>query len=151
MVREELDEFEEEEDMAGFDDPEDDGRALVSGAWGTGHDGSGIEIVGVEFVEVSRVALVVILLFTDYLFPFGSEAQRIRRAVLDVGTVLRGCPSMRNDELLFWDHRVHLRCGWQGGNDVAGTHGRFRIGACLMRQFWMLSMRSRRKKKNLSP
>ena len=69
MVREELDEFEEEEDMAGFDDPEDDGRALVSGAWGTGHDGSGIEIVGVEFVEVSRVALVVILLFTDYLFP----------------------------------------------------------------------------------
>lgn len=55
MVREELDEFEEEEDAAGVDDPEDDGRALVSGAWGTGHDGSAIEIVGVEFVEVSWV------------------------------------------------------------------------------------------------
>ncbi|KDR80813.1 hypothetical protein GALMADRAFT_60759, partial [Galerina marginata CBS 339.88] len=35
-----------------FDDPEDDGRSLVSAAWGTGHDGSAIEIVGVEFVEV---------------------------------------------------------------------------------------------------
>jgi hypothetical protein len=35
-----------------FDDPEDDGRGLVSAAWGTGHDGSAIEIVGVEFVEV---------------------------------------------------------------------------------------------------
>ncbi|KIM44419.1 hypothetical protein M413DRAFT_442399 [Hebeloma cylindrosporum] len=34
-----------------FDDPEDDGRGLVSAAWGTGHDGSAIEIVGVEFVE----------------------------------------------------------------------------------------------------
>ena len=35
-----------------YDDPEDDGRTLVSAAWGTGHDGSAIEIVGVEFVEV---------------------------------------------------------------------------------------------------
>ncbi|KAF9560088.1 hypothetical protein CPC08DRAFT_492123 [Agrocybe pediades] len=34
-----------------YDDPEDDGRSLVSAAWGTGHDGSAIEIVGVEFVE----------------------------------------------------------------------------------------------------
>ena len=41
----------EEEEMM-FDDPEDDGRSLVSAAWGTGHDGSAIEIVGVEFVEV---------------------------------------------------------------------------------------------------
>ncbi|KAF5316649.1 hypothetical protein D9619_006248 [Psilocybe cf. subviscida] len=34
-----------------FDDAEDDGRSLVSAAWGTAHDGSAIEIVGVEFVE----------------------------------------------------------------------------------------------------
>ncbi|KJA23500.1 hypothetical protein HYPSUDRAFT_137482, partial [Hypholoma sublateritium FD-334 SS-4] len=39
-------------EMLTFDDPEDDGRTLVSAAWGTGHDGSAIEIVGVEFVEV---------------------------------------------------------------------------------------------------
>jgi hypothetical protein len=42
-----------EVDGMAFDDPEDDGRGLVSAAWGTGHDGSAIEIVGVEFVEVS--------------------------------------------------------------------------------------------------
>lgn len=36
-----------------IDDAEDDGRSLVSAAWGTAHDGSAIEIVGVEFVEVS--------------------------------------------------------------------------------------------------
>ncbi|KAF9472851.1 hypothetical protein BDN70DRAFT_867976 [Pholiota conissans] len=40
-----------EGDMLQYDDPEDDGRSLVSAAWGTGHDGSAIEIVGVEFVE----------------------------------------------------------------------------------------------------
>jgi hypothetical protein len=42
-----------EMDGVAFDDPEDDGRGLVSAAWGTGHDGSAIEIVGVEFVEVT--------------------------------------------------------------------------------------------------
>ena len=33
-------------------DGEDDGRGLVSAAWGTSHDGSAIEVLGVEFVEV---------------------------------------------------------------------------------------------------
>lgn len=34
---------------------EDDGRGLVSAGWGAGHDGSAIEIVGFQFVDVSRV------------------------------------------------------------------------------------------------
>ena len=38
-----------------YDDPEDDGRSLVSGGWGTGHDGSAIEIVNVQFVEVGCI------------------------------------------------------------------------------------------------
>ena len=33
-------------------DGEDDGRGLVSAAWGTTHDGSAVEVLGVEFVEV---------------------------------------------------------------------------------------------------
>jgi hypothetical protein len=40
-----------------LDDPDDDGRSLVSAAWGSGHDGSAIEIVNVEFVEVSLLLL----------------------------------------------------------------------------------------------
>ncbi|KAF8806873.1 hypothetical protein BYT27DRAFT_7101034, partial [Phlegmacium glaucopus] len=49
-----VDEEEEEaESDLMLDDPDDDGRSLVSAAWGSGHDGSGIEIVNVEFVEVS--------------------------------------------------------------------------------------------------
>jgi len=55
MMGEEMDEFEEEAEamMVDDDDPEDDGRSLVSGGWGTGHDGSAIEILNVQFVEVS--------------------------------------------------------------------------------------------------
>jgi hypothetical protein len=34
------------------DDEDDDGRGLVSASWGTGHDGSAIEILNVQFVEV---------------------------------------------------------------------------------------------------
>lgn len=34
------------------DREDDDGRGLVSAGWGSGHDGSGIEILGVEFLEV---------------------------------------------------------------------------------------------------
>lgn len=54
MVGEEEGEGEEDGEEDGFvwDDPEDDGRSLVSGGWGTGHDGSAIEIVNVQFVEV---------------------------------------------------------------------------------------------------
>ena len=36
-----------------LDDEENDGRGLVSAGWGTGHDGSAIEIVDARFVEVS--------------------------------------------------------------------------------------------------
>lgn len=43
---------EEEEGEDDDDVPENDGRGLASAAWGSGHDGSAIEIVGVEFVEV---------------------------------------------------------------------------------------------------
>lgn len=35
------------------EDEENDGRGLVSAGWGSGHDGSAIEVVNVEFVEVS--------------------------------------------------------------------------------------------------
>lgn len=38
-----------------LDDEENDGRGLVSAGWGTGHDGSAIEIVDARFVEVSPV------------------------------------------------------------------------------------------------
>jgi outer membrane biosynthesis protein TonB len=44
---------EKENDVEGDEDPsdgEDDGRGLVSAAWGTSHDGSAIEVLGVEFV-----------------------------------------------------------------------------------------------------
>jgi hypothetical protein len=34
------------------DDMEDDGRCVLSAGWGNGHDGAGIEILGVEFVKV---------------------------------------------------------------------------------------------------
>ena len=34
------------------DDEDNDGRGLVSAGWGTGHDGSGIEVLDAEFVEV---------------------------------------------------------------------------------------------------
>ena len=34
------------------EDPEDDGRGIVSAAWGSGHDGSAIEVVGLEFCKV---------------------------------------------------------------------------------------------------
>lgn len=54
-------EEEEEEGEGGLmpDDPDDDGRSLVSAAWGSGHDGSAIEIVNVEFVEVSLFIIVI--------------------------------------------------------------------------------------------
>lgn len=45
-------EDEDEDEDFGLDDPEDDGRSLVSGGWGSGHDGSAIEILNVQFVEV---------------------------------------------------------------------------------------------------
>ncbi|KAF9525960.1 hypothetical protein CPB83DRAFT_858689 [Crepidotus variabilis] len=53
MLGEEVDEYESEVEAmsVGFDDPENDGRSLVSGGWGVGHDGSAIEIVNVQFVE----------------------------------------------------------------------------------------------------
>lgn len=44
-------EEQEREDGEEEDGPENDGRGLASAAWGSGHDGSAIEIVGVEFVE----------------------------------------------------------------------------------------------------
>ena len=47
----EEEEEEEETDLV-LDDPDDDGRSLVSAAWGSGHDGSAIEVINVEFVEV---------------------------------------------------------------------------------------------------
>lgn len=50
-------EEEEEESDLILDDPDDDGRSLVSAAWGSGHDGSAIEIVNVEFIEVSLLFL----------------------------------------------------------------------------------------------
>jgi len=59
LGREEEEEEEEEalnqergEEEGEDDIPENDGRGLASAAWGSGHDGSAIEIVGVEFVEV---------------------------------------------------------------------------------------------------
>lgn len=54
MMGEEVDVYESEVLSAGVDDPENDGRSLVSGGWGVGHDGSAIEIVNVQFVEVSK-------------------------------------------------------------------------------------------------
>jgi hypothetical protein len=36
------------------EDPLNDGRALMSAAWGTGHDGAAIEILSASFVEVSE-------------------------------------------------------------------------------------------------
>jgi hypothetical protein len=54
--KEEEEEVEEEGGLM-LDDPDDDGRSLVSAAWGSGHDGSAIEIVNVEFVEVSLLLL----------------------------------------------------------------------------------------------
>ena len=43
----------DEDDAEGdMSDSEDDGRGLASAAWGSGHDGSAIEVLGVEFVEV---------------------------------------------------------------------------------------------------
>ena len=53
--RKQPDEDGEVNDVAGDEessDGEDDGRGLVSAAWGTSHDGSAIEVLGVEFVEV---------------------------------------------------------------------------------------------------
>jgi len=55
---------EKENDVEGDQDAsdgEDDGRGLVSAAWGTSHDGSAIEVLGVEFVDVG-------LLFFLFLF-----------------------------------------------------------------------------------
>ncbi|KAF9454376.1 hypothetical protein P691DRAFT_637371, partial [Macrolepiota fuliginosa MF-IS2] len=37
----------------GEDDEENDGRGLVSAGWGSGHDGSAVEVVNAEFVDVS--------------------------------------------------------------------------------------------------
>lgn len=34
---------------------EEDGRRMLSGGWGNGHDGAGLEILDVEFIQVSRV------------------------------------------------------------------------------------------------
>ncbi|TFK39725.1 hypothetical protein BDQ12DRAFT_508429 [Crucibulum laeve] len=41
----------EDVNMDEDEDEDEDGRSLVSAAWGSGHDGSAIEILGVEFVE----------------------------------------------------------------------------------------------------
>ncbi|PFH50309.1 hypothetical protein AMATHDRAFT_145462 [Amanita thiersii Skay4041] len=43
----------DEEEDGGSESEEDDGRGLVSAGWGTGHDGSAIEVLMVEFIEVS--------------------------------------------------------------------------------------------------
>lgn len=37
-------------------DSDDDGRGLTSAAWGSGHDGSAIEVLGVEFLEQKATA-----------------------------------------------------------------------------------------------
>ncbi|PPQ64360.1 hypothetical protein CVT24_008429 [Panaeolus cyanescens] len=50
---EEDDDDDDLENADKIDDVDDDGRGLVSAGWGTGHDGSAIEIIGVEFVERS--------------------------------------------------------------------------------------------------
>jgi hypothetical protein len=61
--RKQPDEDGEVNDVAGdqeTSDGEDDGRGLVSAAWGTTHDGSAIEVLGVEFVEVGLTRIRVI-------------------------------------------------------------------------------------------
>lgn len=53
--RKQLDADGEVNDVGGDEetsDGEDDGRGLVSAGWGTTHDGSAIEVLGVDFVEV---------------------------------------------------------------------------------------------------
>ncbi len=42
----------------GGGDPEDDGRGFCSAGWGNSHEGAGIEILDVAFVEVRRMIFV---------------------------------------------------------------------------------------------
>ena len=39
----------------GVGENEEDGRRMLSGGWGNGHDGAGLEILAVEFIQVSLV------------------------------------------------------------------------------------------------
>jgi hypothetical protein len=73
-------EEEEEEEEGGLmlDDPDDDGRSLVSAAWGSGHDGSAIEIVNVEFVDVSSSS------FSFMSFSLNYHYRRVLHALLAV-------------------------------------------------------------------
>jgi hypothetical protein len=45
------------ENVNGAGGNEEDGRRMLSGGWGNGHDGAGLEILAVEFIQVSRKKL----------------------------------------------------------------------------------------------
>ena len=53
----------------GAGESEEDGRRMLSGGWGNGHDGAGLEILAVDFIQASCVNLK--LKFTDVRSPPG--------------------------------------------------------------------------------
>lgn len=59
-----------DEEMGMESDEDDDGRGLVSAGWGSGHDGSAIEIIGVEFLDVRFLFLSLPPFFAFWSFFF---------------------------------------------------------------------------------
>ena len=89
---------EEGEGGGGDDDDDDDGRGVVSAGWGSGHDGSGIEIIKAEFIEVG-------FLFSSknrflYIYYVFEYCRKGLLGVLVCGTAHRDCSSMVNVGLI---------------------------------------------------
>lgn len=49
-----------------FSNPLNDGRGLMSAAWGTGHDGAAVEVLSARFVEVSGIVFFALNFFMTY-------------------------------------------------------------------------------------
>jgi hypothetical protein len=121
------------------DDEDDDGRGLVSASWGTGHDGSAIEILNVQFVEVWFLPLLMEWSVSIYFLLFFNRNHAL---FLVCALVLSVYWSMQNVVQMFLALRFRILGELQPDSldvnaDEDGIGIRSTFDTCPMQACWM--------------